>query len=104
MTALGPIVQLPPHRAAVLIAEILHRCTVGSKAVDDNFFNFALPLQCRPQQGQGRRFIALPGNEALEDTSAMVDSPPQIDHLGRGIVVAAPTLTTDGKAQASAGL
>ncbi len=104
MTVLGPIVQLPAHRAAVLIAEILHRYKVGSKAVDDNLFSFALPLQRRPQEGQSRRFIALPSNEALEDLSLVVDGPPQIDHLGQGFIGAAATLATDGKTQALAEL
>ena len=76
MAVLGPIVQPPAHLAAVLIAELLHRCRVVSEAVSDNLLSFAVPLQRLLQEGQSRKFVAFPGNEALENLPLVVDGPP----------------------------
>ncbi|GEM_PF-1763406 len=70
MTIFSPIVQPPAHLAAVLVAEFLHRCGVGSEAVGDDLLGFPVPLQRLLQECQGRGFVSLLGDIGFEDWPA----------------------------------
>jgi len=40
-----------------------------------------MPFQGLLHEGQSRRFVAFPGDEALEDFALVIDRAPQVDHL-----------------------
>ena len=78
MRVLGSVVQPAAHLAAVQIAQLPHRCRVGSQSVRNDCLRTSMAPQGLLQKGQSRCFVALFGNVAFQDLAFVIDRSPQI--------------------------
>lgn len=81
MAIFGPIVQVPPHFAAIEISQLAHRCRVGFQAVGNDGPGSPMTFQGLLQKTQGGRFISCFRNVALQDLAFVIHGAPKIIHL-----------------------
>ena len=81
MWILHPVVEPPPHLAAIQLAELAHRSWIGFQAVGDDRFGLFTALQRLLHGRQSRRFVAFLRDRGLQNFAFMFNGPPQIDHL-----------------------
>ena len=77
----SPVVQPATHFAAVAVAQLSHRCRVGSQPICDDRLGATVPLQCLLQEPQCRGFVPFLSDVALQDITLVIDRTPQIMHL-----------------------
>ena len=93
MRVLDPIIQPAAHLPAVQISQIPHRRWIGFQAIGNDRLGLSMTFQRLLQECQGRSFIPLSGDVALEDLALMINRPPQVMPLAVDVGYAALRVT-----------